>query len=187
MPKERMVCSSQDRGPPAVGSRAARMRLGVSFRDGNWSRKRARRVIAPLVESCWEKIEPTSVRKGSPREERVHGPTWRIRSAMTGSVFLRYRRAGRQSGAPSRTSNHIGADGRWQGGGGGASGAASQAALPLYSARPRTPEGAALSTEMRDTAHELETNLKRVRERIAGACREAGRRPESVTLVAVTK
>src|SRR5687768_4277042 len=167
MPKERMVCSSQDRGPPAVGSRAARMRLGVSFRDGNWSRKRARRVIAPLVESCWEKIEPTSVRKGSPREESVHGPTWRIRSAMTGSVFLRYWRAGRQSGAPSRTSNHIGADRSGRGSGVQALRGRFKAAVPLYSARPRTPEGAALSTEMRDTVRELETNLKRVRERIA--------------------
>lgn len=44
-----------------------------------------------------------------------------------------------------------------------------------------------MSTEMRDIVLELETNLKRVRERIATACREAGRRPESVTLVAVTK
>jgi pyridoxal phosphate enzyme (YggS family) len=40
---------------------------------------------------------------------------------------------------------------------------------------------------MRDTVLELETNLRRVRDRIATACREAGRRPESVTLVAVTK
>jgi pyridoxal phosphate enzyme (YggS family) len=40
---------------------------------------------------------------------------------------------------------------------------------------------------MRDTAADLEANLGRVRARIAGACAEAGRRPESVTLVAVTK
>jgi pyridoxal phosphate enzyme (YggS family) len=36
-------------------------------------------------------------------------------------------------------------------------------------------------------ASELETNLQRVRQRIADACAQAGRRPESVTLVAVTK
>src|SRR5688572_12969049 len=40
---------------------------------------------------------------------------------------------------------------------------------------------------MRDTVQELETNLQQVRQRIAAACAEAGRRPESVTLVAVTK
>ena len=44
-----------------------------------------------------------------------------------------------------------------------------------------------MSTEMRDTVAELESNLSRVRTRIADACRESGRRPESVTLVAVTK
>ena len=34
---------------------------------------------------------------------------------------------------------------------------------------------------------ELEDNIARVRERIAAACRRAGRRPESVKLVAVSK
>lgn len=35
--------------------------------------------------------------------------------------------------------------------------------------------------------HDLDANLRRVRDRIAEACAAAGRRPESVTLVAVTK
>ena len=38
-----------------------------------------------------------------------------------------------------------------------------------------------------DAAAEIRTNLARVRERIAAACERAGRRPETVTLVAVTK
>src|SRR5690606_21377085 len=40
---------------------------------------------------------------------------------------------------------------------------------------------------MRDTVQDLAENLQRVRERIADACARAGRRPETVTLVAVTK
>lgn len=44
-----------------------------------------------------------------------------------------------------------------------------------------------MSTSMRDTVQDLAGNLERVRERIADACARAGRRPETVTLVAVTK
>ena len=45
-----------------------------------------------------------------------------------------------------------------------------------------------MSTEsISDTVSELQKNLEAVRQRIAEACRQAGRRPESVTLVAVTK
>jgi hypothetical protein len=36
-------------------------------------------------------------------------------------------------------------------------------------------------------SHDLESNLRRLRQRIADACAQAGRRAESVTLVAVTK
>ena len=43
-----------------------------------------------------------------------------------------------------------------------------------------------ISASMPQTS-ELESNLQRVRQRIADACAQAGRRPESVTLVAVTK
>ncbi len=44
-----------------------------------------------------------------------------------------------------------------------------------------------MPTDMRDTVQDVESNLQRVRARIAGACAKVGRRPESVTLVAVTK
>lgn len=44
-----------------------------------------------------------------------------------------------------------------------------------------------MSTASMRQSHEIETLLRRLRGRIATACAEAGRRPESVTLVAVTK
>ena len=40
---------------------------------------------------------------------------------------------------------------------------------------------------MRDVSEIIDANLRDVRERIAGACRTAGRRPEEITIVGVTK